>query len=93
MGVIEMTQLVLPLMRESGSGVIVNVSSLGGRMTLPLFSTYHATKFAVEVSLQLILQGFGQTFFGKSTMGLVVETLIGWFGPTTDESWDTRKAD
>jgi NAD(P)-dependent dehydrogenase (short-subunit alcohol dehydrogenase family) len=62
MGVIEMTQLVLPLMRASGNGVIVNVSSLGGRMTLPLFSTYHATKFAVEgltETLQYELQGHG----------------------------------
>ena len=38
-----MTQLVLPLMRKAGSGVIVNVSSLGGRLTIPLFSVYHAT--------------------------------------------------
>jgi NAD(P)-dependent dehydrogenase (short-subunit alcohol dehydrogenase family) len=62
MGVIEMTQLVLPLMRAAGNGVIINVSSLGGRMTLPLFSTYHATKFAVEgltETLQYELQGHG----------------------------------
>lgn len=62
MGVIEMTQLVLPLMRAAGSGVIVNVSSVGGRATLPLFSTYHATKFAVErltETLQYELQSHG----------------------------------
>ena len=62
MGVIGMIQLVLPLMRQARSGVIVNVSSLGGRMTLPLFSTYHATKFAVEglaEALQYELLGHG----------------------------------
>jgi NAD(P)-dependent dehydrogenase (short-subunit alcohol dehydrogenase family) len=62
MGVIEMTQLVLPLMRAVGNGVIINVSSLGGRITLPLFSTYHATKFAVEgltETLQYELQRHG----------------------------------
>ena len=48
MGVIGMIQLVLPSMRKARSGVIVNVSSVGGRMTLPLFSAYHATKYAVE---------------------------------------------
>ncbi len=62
MGVIAMTQLVLPLMRKAGGGVIVNISSVGGRATLPLFSTYHATKFAVEgltETLQYELQGHG----------------------------------
>lgn len=62
MGVIAMTQLVLPLMRKTGSGVIVNISSVGGQLTFPLFSSYHATKFAVEgltESLQYELQGHG----------------------------------
>jgi NAD(P)-dependent dehydrogenase (short-subunit alcohol dehydrogenase family) len=82
MGVIGMIQLVLPLMREARSGVIVNVSSVGGRATLPLFSTYHATKFAVEgltEALQYELQGHGirvkliepggsKTNFGSSSM-------------------------
>jgi NADP-dependent 3-hydroxy acid dehydrogenase YdfG len=47
-GLIEMTQMVLPVMRKAGGGVIVNVSSLGGRLTGPLLALYHATKFAVE---------------------------------------------
>lgn len=62
MGVIGMIQLVLPSMRKARSGVIVNVSSLGGRMTLPLFSAYHATKYAVEgltEALQYELEGHG----------------------------------
>ena len=62
MGLIEMIQIVLPLMRKAASGVIVNVSSLGGRLTIPLFSIYHATKFAVEgltETLQYELQGHG----------------------------------
>ena len=48
LGLIHMTQEVLPLMRQAGHGTIVNVSSIGGRLTFPLLSTYHATKFAVE---------------------------------------------
>lgn len=62
MGVIGMTQLVLPAMRKAGSGVIINVSSVGGRVTFPLLSTYHASKFAVEgltEALQYELQGHG----------------------------------
>lgn len=43
-----LTQLVLPSMRERRSGTIVNISSIGGKITTPLGSWYHASKFAVE---------------------------------------------
>jgi short-subunit dehydrogenase len=35
-------------MRQRKSGVIINVASVGGRMTFPFYSVYHATKWAVE---------------------------------------------
>jgi NAD(P)-dependent dehydrogenase (short-subunit alcohol dehydrogenase family) len=47
-GLLEVTQAVLPTMREQHSGVIVNISSVGGRMTFPLGSLYHGSKYAVE---------------------------------------------
>jgi NAD(P)-dependent dehydrogenase (short-subunit alcohol dehydrogenase family) len=47
-GLIEVTKAVLPGMRQQRSGVIINVSSVGGRVTFPFSSLYHATKFAVE---------------------------------------------
>jgi NAD(P)-dependent dehydrogenase (short-subunit alcohol dehydrogenase family) len=47
-GLLEVTKAVLPGMRAQGKGVIVNISSIGGRMTFPLGSLYHGTKFAVE---------------------------------------------
>lgn len=47
-GLARLTQLVLPFMRAQGSGKIVNVTSIGGKIHEPLGSWYHATKFAVE---------------------------------------------
>ena len=48
MGVLATTQAVLPHLRRQRSGVIVNVSSIGGKITFPLGTLYHGTKFAVE---------------------------------------------
>ncbi|MEM7464213.1 MAG: SDR family oxidoreductase [Pseudomonadota bacterium] len=47
-GLLSVTKAVLPHMRAANSGVIVNVSSIGGKITFPLGSLYHGTKFAVE---------------------------------------------
>ena len=48
-GVVRVTQQVLPVMRIQSSGTIVNVSSVGGRIGLPVLSAYHSTKFALKV--------------------------------------------
>ncbi|MBF0350029.1 MAG: SDR family oxidoreductase [SAR324 cluster bacterium] len=48
LGVMDVTQAILPHFRENRSGTIVNVASLSGRVSFPLFSLYHATKWAVE---------------------------------------------
>jgi NAD(P)-dependent dehydrogenase (short-subunit alcohol dehydrogenase family) len=47
-GLVETIQAVLPAMRAQRNGVIVNVSSVGGRITYPLGSLYHGSKWAVE---------------------------------------------
>ena len=39
---------MLPHFRENKSGMFINISSIGGKMTFPLISLYHSTKFAVE---------------------------------------------
>jgi short-subunit dehydrogenase len=47
-GLIRVTQMVLPRMREAGKGTIINIGSVGGTFTTPGSSAYHATKYALE---------------------------------------------
>jgi short-subunit dehydrogenase len=86
-GLIRMCQLVLPGMRAAGSGRIVNLSSMGGRLTLPGGGIYHATKHAVEAlsdALRFEVRGFGidvaiiepgliVTEFGETAAGSLAE--------------------
>ena len=61
-GLIRMSQLVLPGMRRAGTGRIVNIGSMGGKLTFPGGGIYHATKYAVEAisdAMRFELQGFG----------------------------------
>lgn len=48
MGVHRVTRAVLPSMRKQGTGLVVNIGSILGRVTFPFFSIYGASKFAVE---------------------------------------------
>lgn len=47
-GMLAVTRTVLPYMRRRGSGMVINVSSIGGNMTFPLGTLYHGSKFAIE---------------------------------------------
>ena len=47
-GLARLIQLATPIMRRQGSGRIINITSIGGKMWEPLGAWYHATKFAVE---------------------------------------------
>jgi NAD(P)-dependent dehydrogenase (short-subunit alcohol dehydrogenase family) len=61
-GAIRVIQAILPSMRNQRNGRIVNLSSMGGRMAIPLDSAYHGTKFALEglsESLQYEVEQFG----------------------------------
>jgi NAD(P)-dependent dehydrogenase (short-subunit alcohol dehydrogenase family) len=80
-----LTQLVLPAMRRQGWGKLVNMSSMGGRLTLPGGAFYHASKHAIEAfsdALRLELRLFGidviviepgiiKTQFGDTAVGTV----------------------
>ena len=61
-GVVRLIQLVLPGMRAQGFGQIVNLSSMGGKLTFPGGGFYHATKHALEAisdALRFEVRGFG----------------------------------
>jgi NAD(P)-dependent dehydrogenase (short-subunit alcohol dehydrogenase family) len=61
-GLVRLTQLVLPAMREQRAGRIVNIGSMGGKLTFPGGGAYHASKYAVEAfsdALRYEVAGFG----------------------------------
>lgn len=61
-GLARLTQLIIPLMRDQGKGLIINVSSMGGQIYTPLGAWYHATKHAVEAwsdCLRMEVRPFG----------------------------------
>jgi len=63
-GLARMSQLVLPGMRAAGTGRIVNVGSMGGRIVFPAGGYYHASKYAVEAlsdALRFEVAPFGIT--------------------------------
>jgi NAD(P)-dependent dehydrogenase (short-subunit alcohol dehydrogenase family) len=87
-GLLRMCQLALPGMRAQRWGKIVNISSMGGRLTFPGGGVYHATKYAVEalsdvmrfevrgfgVDVILIEPGLIVTNFGEVAAGSVSDT-------------------
>ena len=86
-GLVRMSQLVLPGMREQRSGRIVNIGSMGGKFTFPGGGIYHATKHAVEaisdamrfesagfgVQVVLLEPGLIRTEFGATSVGSIAE--------------------
>ena len=47
-GLMRVTRAAIKTMRPQKAGTIIQISSMGGKITFPLYSIYHATKFAVE---------------------------------------------
>jgi len=62
LGVMRVTQAFIPYFREKGSGLFITTTSIGGLVTFPFNSVYHATKWALEgwsESLAFELNPFG----------------------------------
>jgi len=87
-GLVRMCQLLLPVMRGQRWGKIVNIGSMGGKLTFPGGGAYHATKYSVEAlsdALRFEVRGFGVdviliepglivTGFGETASASVKET-------------------
>ena len=61
-GLMNCIREILPAFRSQKNGVIINIASMGGRISFPYFSLYHSTKWAVDgfcESLQYELASFG----------------------------------
>lgn len=61
-GLLRMCQAVVPIMRKQKEGLIINISSIGGILSLPFQSAYSASKFAVEAvtrAMRMELKGSG----------------------------------
>lgn len=96
MGLLATTQAVLPHMRRQKSGVILNVSSVGGKITFPLGTLYHGTKFAVEglseslhfellplgVRIKLIEPGMVKTDFAGRSFDFSNDPVLAEYQPT-----------
>ncbi len=106
-GLFDVTKAVLPQIRTRGSGTIVNVSSMGGKITMPLGSLYHGTKFAVEglsealsfelgaigVAMKIVEPGIITTDFSGRSMDLSVDPELTEYGPVVQGLIAASQAD
>jgi NAD(P)-dependent dehydrogenase (short-subunit alcohol dehydrogenase family) len=93
-GLMRVTREAIKIMREQGGGKIVQIASMGGRLAFPLYSIYHASKWAVEgfteslhyelspfnIQLKLIEPGLIQTEFTGTSRHFVK--------PAKDDAYD-----
>ena len=68
LGVIRVTQAFIPYFREKGKGIFISTTSIGGLLTFPISSIYHATKWALE--------GWSESLaFELNTLGIDIKTV------------------
>src|ERR1044071_7574829 len=79
-GALESMQAVVPVMKQQGSGTIINISSVAGHLPLPFHGVYSATKFAMNavgkaarvelkqagINVLTVCPGYVRTDFGKN---------------------------
>jgi NAD(P)-dependent dehydrogenase (short-subunit alcohol dehydrogenase family) len=106
-GLLDTTKAVLPHFRAQGHGTIVNISSIGGRITFPLGSLYHGTKWAVEgisealhfeleaigVKVKIVEPGGVKTDFGGRSMDMSFDESMSGYQPVVQAVMTTLGAE
>ncbi len=101
-GLLAVTKAVLPHFRANGSGIVVNISSIGGQITFPLGTLYHGTKFAVEglsealhyelaaigVKVKIVEPGMIRTDFGGRSFDFVNDEEMAGYQPVVKALFD-----
>ncbi len=92
-GLMNVTRQAITHMRPRKSGTIIQISSMGGRVTFPLYSIYHSSKWAIEgfteslqyelrqfnIRLKLVEPGVIKTeFYGRSKVEVLPDKTLGY---------------
>jgi NAD(P)-dependent dehydrogenase (short-subunit alcohol dehydrogenase family) len=88
-GLIACVQAVAPHFRANKAGVLINVSSIGGVMTVPAFSVYNSTKFAVEGLSEGLWYELGT--FGIKVKVIEPGAIKTEFGGRSADVWDVSR--
>jgi short-subunit dehydrogenase len=97
-GLIACVQAIAPHLRAQKAGVLINISSIGGIMTIPAYAVYNATKFAVEglseglwyelgtfgIRVKVIEPGATKTDFGGRSQDVWDVSRVPAYGPFMD---------
>jgi NAD(P)-dependent dehydrogenase (short-subunit alcohol dehydrogenase family) len=89
-GLMRVTKAILPHFRKNREGLIINITSQGGRITFPAYSLYHATKFAVNgftealmyelatlnIRVKIVEPGATVTEFARRSMDLLRDQAL-----------------
>jgi NAD(P)-dependent dehydrogenase (short-subunit alcohol dehydrogenase family) len=98
-GTLMVTKAVLPHFRANGEGTIVNISSMGGKITFPMGTLYHGSKFAVEgmsealsfelasigVKVKLVEPGIINTNFATTSFDMNIDPSLTEYKPFLDK--------
>jgi NAD(P)-dependent dehydrogenase (short-subunit alcohol dehydrogenase family) len=88
-GLIACVQAIAPHFREQKAGVLINVSSIGGIMTVPAYAVYNATKFAVEGLSEGLWYELGT--FGIKVKVIEPGAIKTDFGGRSQDAWDVSR--
>lgn len=98
-GLLLVTKNVIPVMRKQGSGTIINIASMGGKVSFPMGTLYHGSKFAVEglseslsfelseigTKVKMIEPGVINTNFAGSSFDLNIDPALTEYKAFTDK--------